>query len=156
VARQLDFLTTDFCYVRLLGDRTKIEALTTTWDREVIDRSASLERWAELLRQLTAQNTLTWIFINNHYAGHAPATVRALEALYRAGLGGGSGGAPGSAPAGDPGRAPGSAPEGDSGRAPRSAAAGDPGRAPRSAPAGEPSGAPGDAPGGSPPTSSAP
>jgi uncharacterized protein YecE (DUF72 family) len=93
VARELDFLTTDFCYVRLLGNRQKIEALTTTWEREVIDRSASLSRWADLLQRLSAQNILTWIFVNNHYAGHAPATVRALEALYRAGFGSASPGA---------------------------------------------------------------
>ncbi len=86
VSRELDFLTTDFCYVRLLGNRQKSEAITTTWEREVIDRSASLARWASLLQKLSAKNILTWIFINNHYAGHAPATLRALEALYRAGL----------------------------------------------------------------------
>lgn len=85
VARELDFVTTDFCYIRLLGNRQKIEAVTTTWEREVIDRSESLVRWASLVQRLAAQNLLTWLFINNHYAGHAPATVRALEALLRAG-----------------------------------------------------------------------
>jgi uncharacterized protein YecE (DUF72 family) len=85
VARELDFVTTDFCYIRLLGNRQKIEALTTTWEREVIDRGESLARWAALLQRLAVQNLQTWLFVNNHYAGHAPATVRALEALLRAG-----------------------------------------------------------------------
>jgi uncharacterized protein YecE (DUF72 family) len=119
VARELDFVTTDFCYVRLLGNRHKIEAITTTWEREVIDRSESLARWAALLQRLAAQKLLTWLFVNNHYAGHAPATVRALEALFRAGLAGdagsragdaGSGAGDGGDPAGDARGRPGPVP----------------------------------------------
>jgi len=34
-----DLVTTDFVYVRWLGDRKGIEALTTTWDKSVIDRT---------------------------------------------------------------------------------------------------------------------
>jgi uncharacterized protein YecE (DUF72 family) len=39
-----------------------------------------LARWAQ-------RGILTWVFVNNHYAGHAPATVRRLEALFRAAVG---------------------------------------------------------------------
>jgi uncharacterized protein YecE (DUF72 family) len=84
VERRLDFETADFAYVRLLGDRKEIEALTTTWEREVIDRQASLERWAALLARLAARGLLTYVFVNNHYAGHAPATLRRLQALFAA------------------------------------------------------------------------
>jgi hypothetical protein len=38
----LDLVTTDFVYVRWLGDRKGIEALTTTWDKTAIDRTEDL------------------------------------------------------------------------------------------------------------------
>ena len=86
VERRMDVATGDFGYLRLLGKRQEIERLTTTWEREVIDRQASLERWAMLLARWAVRGILTWVFVNNHYAGHAPATVRRLEALFGAAL----------------------------------------------------------------------
>jgi uncharacterized protein YecE (DUF72 family) len=87
VARFMDVVTAPFAYVRLLGDRRAIEAITTTWDREVVDHGESLERWAALLAAFAARGVPTFVFANNHYAGHAPATVRRLEAAYRARVG---------------------------------------------------------------------
>lgn len=84
VARWMDVVTGPFAYVRLLGDRRAIEAITTTWEREVIDQGESLERWAALLAAFASRGVPTFVFANNHYAGHAPATVRRLESLYRA------------------------------------------------------------------------
>ena len=87
VARSFDVVTGPFAYVRLLGDRQAIEAITTTWEREVIDHHESLERWAALLGEFAGRGVPTFVFVNNHYAGHAPATVRRLEALYRTRVG---------------------------------------------------------------------
>ncbi len=87
VAQWFDVVTGPFAYVRLLGDRKGIEAITTTWDREVVDQTASLERWAALLATFASNGIPTFVFANNHYAGHAPATVRRLETLYRARVG---------------------------------------------------------------------
>ena len=84
VATRLDPVSTDFAYVRLLGDRARIERITTDWTREVIDHRASLERWADLLAALDERQVPTWVFTNNHYAGHAPTTVRRLQKLYHA------------------------------------------------------------------------
>jgi uncharacterized protein YecE (DUF72 family) len=83
VERRFDPVSADFAYVRLLGDRKEIEAITTTWEREVIDRERSLERWAALLARLALRGISTYVFVNNHYAGHAPATVRRLQALFQ-------------------------------------------------------------------------
>jgi len=79
-----DALTVDWTYVRLLGDRKKIEDITTNWDKEVLDYTESLTRWATLLRQLrdSGKTSKILIYANNHYAGHAPATLRRLNALY--------------------------------------------------------------------------
>jgi uncharacterized protein YecE (DUF72 family) len=71
-----DLVTTDFVYVRWLGDRKGIEALTTTWDKTVIDRTDDLKNWAELFRQHVSRNLKVYAYANNHYAGHGPGTVK--------------------------------------------------------------------------------
>lgn len=78
--KRLDPITTDFTYIRLLGDRKEIEKITKTWEKEVIDHGERLERWAKLIRKLSPRVPETFAFANNHYAGHGPATVRRLRA----------------------------------------------------------------------------
>ena len=68
----------DFVYGRLIGDRKKVEEKTKTFDRLVLDKSADLDRWARLLEGLLAEVPKAYVFANNHYAGHGPATIRAL------------------------------------------------------------------------------
>ncbi len=51
---KLDLVTTDFVYVRWLGDRKGIEALTRTWDKTIIDRTDDLRNWAGLWRRKVA------------------------------------------------------------------------------------------------------
>ena len=72
----LDLVTADFVYVRWLGDRKGIEALTTTWDKTVIDRTDDLKNWAALFRQFLSRNLKVYAYANNHYAGHGPGTVK--------------------------------------------------------------------------------
>jgi uncharacterized protein YecE (DUF72 family) len=76
-----DLVTADFAYARLIGDRKGIEAMTKNWDRIVVDQSASLQRWAGLLSRGLRDVPTVYVFANNHYAGHGPATVRELRAL---------------------------------------------------------------------------
>jgi uncharacterized protein YecE (DUF72 family) len=78
LARQHDLVTTDFVYARLIGDRKAVEARTKTFGRVVLDQSARLERWAELLGELIPRVRVTYAYANNHYAGHGPATIRDL------------------------------------------------------------------------------
>ena len=73
--------TSDALYVRLLGDRDAIEKVTTTWDREVVDQTARMTRWARLLAAQAAKGVRSFVYVNNHYAGHAPATVRRLRTM---------------------------------------------------------------------------
>jgi hypothetical protein len=44
VKNGLDLVATDFVYVRWLGDRKGIEALTATWDKTIIDRTDDLKK----------------------------------------------------------------------------------------------------------------
>ena len=75
-----DPLTTDFAYARLIGDRKKIDALTDTLDRVVLDQGERLERWARLLVSVRERVPETYVYANNHYAGYAPDTIADLAA----------------------------------------------------------------------------
>lgn len=73
-----DLVTTDFAYVRLIGDRKAVEERTKTFDKIVLDHGARLDRWAELLRDLLPRVSETFAYANNHYEGHGPDTIRSL------------------------------------------------------------------------------
>jgi len=79
-ARELDLVTTDFSYVRLIGDRKAVEAKTETFDRIVLEQAERLDRWAKLLRDIVSR-VQVYTYANNHYAGHGPATIRELARL---------------------------------------------------------------------------
>jgi uncharacterized protein YecE (DUF72 family) len=74
----LDLVTADFCYTRLIGDRKAVDDRTETFDRIVIDQSRRLARWAAVLERFMERVPLGWIYANNHFAGHGPATIRDL------------------------------------------------------------------------------
>ena len=79
-----DFVTADFAYVRWLGNRKGIEEQTTTWDKTVIDRQDDLKSWVVVLQRLVQDKRIRKIFAfaNNHYGGHAPATVKKFWELW--------------------------------------------------------------------------
>lgn len=74
-------ITTNFSYIRLIGDREEIEKITTRWDKEVIDRSDRLRRWATLLHDFRVREVNCVVYVNNHFAGHAPTTIGRLQAM---------------------------------------------------------------------------
>ncbi|MBL8860190.1 MAG: DUF72 domain-containing protein [Planctomycetes bacterium] len=76
--RGLDPFTADFVYARLIGDRRAVEAATETFDKVVIDQSPRIDRWAEWLAQAAPRVSETFAYANNHFAGHAPTTIREL------------------------------------------------------------------------------
>ncbi|HKF26285.1 MAG TPA: DUF72 domain-containing protein [Candidatus Acidoferrum sp.] len=77
-----DLVTADFAYVRWLGDRKAIEAVTTTWDQAVVDRREDLLHWVRVFRELRRRNLRVYAYANNHYAGHGPGTVKLFWDLY--------------------------------------------------------------------------
>jgi uncharacterized protein YecE (DUF72 family) len=77
----LDLITADFLYARLIGDRKRIDSLTRTFGSIVLDQGPRLERWAALLRRLAPTVRESFVYANNHYAGHGPATIDQLAAL---------------------------------------------------------------------------
>jgi uncharacterized protein YecE (DUF72 family) len=80
----MDLVTADFAYVRWLGNRKGIEEVTTTWDKTVVERKSDLENWVHVLQKVVNDKYIRKIFAytNNHYAGHAPDTIKQFEKLW--------------------------------------------------------------------------
>lgn len=85
--KRMDLLTTDWTYVRWLGDRVGIEKMTTSWDRVVVDRAAETDSWVSTIRDLAPKYEIYGYF-NNHYAGHAPASIALFKKAWAAAGGG--------------------------------------------------------------------
>jgi hypothetical protein len=66
--------------VHLLGDREAVDALTPALDHIVIDRGEQVGEDARAI-QVLRQRVPVVAFVNNHFAGYAPETVRQLVAL---------------------------------------------------------------------------
>ncbi len=83
--KPLDLITADFAYVRWLGDRKGIEAITTSWDKTVVDRREDLLHWVKLFRELLSRNLTVYAYANNHYAGNGPRTVKLFWEMFEKG-----------------------------------------------------------------------
>jgi len=75
LTRQHDVETGDFVYIRWLGDRQAIEAVTQKWDRLVVDRRQETAVWIAMVRQFLVQRLAVYGFYNNHYAGYSPGSI---------------------------------------------------------------------------------
>jgi len=78
-------LTTDFAYIRWLGDRKGIEEKTQRWDRLIIDRTRDFGRWIPNIRRIIEGGTKVYGYINNHYAGFAVGSIRQFHQLWESG-----------------------------------------------------------------------
>ncbi len=74
----LDEVTAPFVYVRWLGRREEIP--DDDFSHVRINRDAQLDRWAELINGYLKTGLIVYGYFNNHYQGHSPASVRALQA----------------------------------------------------------------------------
>ena len=81
LAERLDIHTTDFAYARLIGDRKAVDRATKTFDAIVLDKSDSLLKWASLMQVAQTRASEIYVYSNNHFAGHGPATTRALREM---------------------------------------------------------------------------
>lgn len=82
-ARLPGAVTTDFLYLRWLGDRYRIEEVTKSWDRTVVDRTRELAAWKGVIEILAPQVQRVYTYVNNHYAGCAYETADTFEGLWR-------------------------------------------------------------------------
>ena len=69
--------TTDFVYVRLMGaDRSIVD-----YSRLQIDRAREIESWVGVLWPYSEAGREVYTYVNNHFAGHSPASARELQRL---------------------------------------------------------------------------
>jgi hypothetical protein len=61
-----------------------IEEQTTTWDKTVVDRTAELTSWVDYCYQIRKRGVIVFAYANNHYAGHAPATIEQFRKVWQA------------------------------------------------------------------------
>jgi uncharacterized protein YecE (DUF72 family) len=84
IFEKFDPVTADFAYVRLLGDRKGIEQKTKVWGKVIVDRSGELMNWVNVCQRTVRRGISTYVYVNNHYAGFAPATVEQFQKLWKA------------------------------------------------------------------------
>ena len=82
LTKKLDPVTSNFTYVRWLGDRKGIEQQTKSWDKTILDRRSALSHWVDYCYTTTHRGKKVFAYANNHYAGHAPATVALFLELW--------------------------------------------------------------------------
>ena len=75
LATKFDPITTEWTYIRWLGDRKGIEQITKTWNKVVVDRTGQLSSWVDFFDRTTKRGITVYAYANNHYAGFGPATV---------------------------------------------------------------------------------
>jgi uncharacterized protein YecE (DUF72 family) len=69
--------TADFAYLRWMGPNRDI----VDYSRIQFDRTRELESWAAIILALAAKVKTVYGYVNNHFAGHSPASVRQLQQL---------------------------------------------------------------------------
>jgi len=69
--------TADFAYLRWMGPNRDL----VDYSRLQVDRSRETETWAHVLAPLAARVETVYGYFNNHFAGHSPASARAMQRL---------------------------------------------------------------------------
>jgi uncharacterized protein YecE (DUF72 family) len=81
IFEKFDPITADFTYIRPLGDRKGIEKQTKSRDK--VDRSKELMSGVNVCERAIRRGVSTFVYVNNHYAGFALATVEQFERLWK-------------------------------------------------------------------------
>jgi uncharacterized protein YecE (DUF72 family) len=68
-------ITSDFLYLRWLGDRREIER----YDRVQIDRDDSFRSWEADVMSALGRVREVYGYFNNHWAGHSPASANEMK-----------------------------------------------------------------------------
>jgi uncharacterized protein YecE (DUF72 family) len=80
---KLDPITADFTYIRWLGDRKGIEAITKVWNKTIVNRRAELQEWAKYCVPVMRKGVKVSAYANNHYAGYGPGTIELFVELLK-------------------------------------------------------------------------
>ena len=80
---KFDPITTNWTYIRWLGDRKWIEGKTVKWDKPVIDRTPQLMRWIDFCFKIRHRGITIYAYANNHYTGFSPHTIDQFRQLWK-------------------------------------------------------------------------
>ena len=69
--------TSDVAYIRWMGPNRDL----IDYSRIQVDRSRELESWAGVIKALARRVRTVYGYVNNHFAGHSPASARELQRL---------------------------------------------------------------------------
>jgi uncharacterized protein YecE (DUF72 family) len=75
---RLSVRTADFRYIRLLGDQ---KDLPDDFTSVRLDREGDLLWWRDLMLDSAAPADDTYVYVNNHFSGHAPTTAGRMQDL---------------------------------------------------------------------------
>src|SRR5439155_16729620 len=79
LAQTFDLVTSDFCYVRFMGDHKGLEQRTQKFDQIIEDKTEDMQIWADELKKIVANGTKTYTFFSNYYAGYGPGSAKLFE-----------------------------------------------------------------------------
>jgi uncharacterized protein YecE (DUF72 family) len=80
---KFDPITTDWTYIRWLGDRKWIEGVTVKFDKPVVDRTPQLMRWIDFCFKIRHRGVTIYAYANNHYTGFSPHTIDQFRQLWK-------------------------------------------------------------------------
>jgi uncharacterized protein YecE (DUF72 family) len=91
--KQFDLVTSDFSYIRFLGNHKHMDSLIDRlmqesnkekhWNELIVDRTAEMERWITAIRELVDRKIDVFAYFNNHYAGFAPGSIKLFRELWQ-------------------------------------------------------------------------
>jgi uncharacterized protein YecE (DUF72 family) len=82
LAKALDLVTADFCYVRFMGNRKGLESQTRRFDKIIEDKTDDMTLWGTEIKKIVSQGTRTYVFFSNYYAGYGPGSAKLFEELW--------------------------------------------------------------------------
>jgi uncharacterized protein YecE (DUF72 family) len=94
LAHRSEVFTSDFVYVRFLGNRKEMESAVKqaqqegqrkrAWEGLLKDRSVQMIQWIPPIKLLLGRGIPVYVYFNNHYAGYAPGSVELFGELFNA------------------------------------------------------------------------
>jgi len=76
-----EVVTSDFAYIRLEGDRRKVNG---TLGKVELERTDDIKRWTERIKTLLDQSTEVFVYFSKFYSGYPPGDVRQTLELLQA------------------------------------------------------------------------
>ncbi|HEY4763570.1 MAG TPA: DUF72 domain-containing protein [Candidatus Acidoferrales bacterium] len=79
--RSSDLVTSDFVYIRWVGEGRKMEQRNKAWDRIIVNRREAILGWTEFISKELLPRSKVFAYATNHYEGHAPGTAESFRSL---------------------------------------------------------------------------